>query len=130
MLIQRNLCSRIDLNPSQATGDEGEREGRRRHNNRGNRTTTSSERRRARHHRGLTALLHETLNAGRMHEASPEERMAALRLVRGANRQRGRNTEENAEERQQRGLRLAGRLRDQFRIRTRQHGHIEGQQES
>lgn len=63
----------------------------------------------SRHSRRLTSYL----NARRMHNASVEERLAALRRVREAN-------QDDADEPSSRS-RLTRRLRERFRIRTRPH---------
>lgn len=105
-----NLCSRIDLHPEQAEDEEenqdeespqdGAAEGQ------GNRPR-----------RGIATYMHDRLNAHRMREATVEERLAALRSVRAANR----GDVQAGEEGQGRRSRLTTRFRERFRIRTRAH---------
>ncbi|KAI9878222.1 MAG: hypothetical protein M1830_001525 [Pleopsidium flavum] len=73
---------------------------------------------------GLSLYLQHTLNIRRMHDATPEERLAALRRLRTVNRAShptGSSTEDGSGE-SSRGNRLSMRLRDAFRIRTRPEG--------
>ncbi|KAI9924952.1 hypothetical protein MW887_006359 [Aspergillus wentii] len=117
------LC-RIDLNPSQPEGENetGEAEDNTettQDNNPAGAAEQQSEAVQGRQHHRLTNYLHGTLNARRMRDASVEERLAALRVVRAeANRE---DAAEDAEEGQNRRSRLTTRLRDRFRIRTRPH---------
>lgn len=76
------------------------------------------------HHR-LTNYLHGSLNARRMRDASVEERLAALRSVREEANQ-GEQSADN-EEQVRRRSRLASRLKERFRIRTRAHGEDGGE---
>jgi hypothetical protein len=71
-------------------------------------------------HRRRTRLLDLT----RLRHAPPDERIAALRLLREQSRAEGELTTteatEDPESQQTRRARLTGRLRDRFRIRTRE----------
>ncbi|RMJ21113.1 RING finger domain protein [Aspergillus sp. HF37] len=67
--------------------------------------------------RGIATYVHDRLNTHRMREASVEERLAALRSVRAANRE---NVQAGEEGRGRRS-RLTARFRERFRIRTRAH---------
>ena len=122
--IANNSTSRIDLHPAAPVG-EGEGGGdsttERRH---GSTPTPMQEASQPRAHRGLAGYLQEALNVRRMLDASPEERLQVLRNVRNVRREEG-DGEETAEERRGHRLRLTSRLRDRFRIRTRQHGEDE-----
>ncbi|KAF7586877.1 hypothetical protein BBP40_008206 [Aspergillus hancockii] len=114
------LC-RIDLNPTQAEGENENQEGEGHAETHQEATNEpAAEEPHHRQHRRLTSYLHGTLNARRMRDATVEERLAALRTVREENRNSAEN--EDAEERQRLRSRVATRLRDRFRIRTRRHG--------
>jgi hypothetical protein len=119
------LTSRIDLNPAQPEENAEQGEGETGENTNtetaldGTATPTAD----ATHHhshRRLTTLLHShsPLNARHMHEATVEERLAALRRVR-------EESQGQVEGSRPSRSRLTTRLRDRFRIRTRAHG-VEG----
>jgi Ring finger domain len=83
---------------------------------------------RAVHHRGLAGYLSDIRDIRRARNAPVEERLEALRRLRQSNRMHatangdaGADANEDIEESQGR-RRLTTRLRDRFRIRTRQHG--------
>ncbi|KAJ5804896.1 Zinc finger RING-type [Penicillium riverlandense] len=120
------LC-RINLNPPQAeeNAEQGEGETGENTNTEATPDGTATPTADATHHhshRRLTTLLHShsPLNARRMHEATVEERLAALRRVREETQ--GQSQVEGSRPSRSR---LTTRLRDRFRIRTRAHG-IEG----
>ncbi|EEA24760.1 hypothetical protein TMatcc_007861 [Talaromyces marneffei ATCC 18224] len=72
-----------------------------------------------RHSRGLAGYLSDIRRA---RNAPVEERIEALRRLRESLQQRQRNGDDSAEDTQGRRRHMAMRLRDRFRIRTRQHG--------
>lgn len=72
-----------------------------------------------RQHRRITSYLQDTLNARRMRDASVEERLAALRRVREANRG---EPQTDGVDGARRSRRLTARFRERFRVRTRAHG--------
>ncbi|PYH47630.1 RING-H2 finger protein [Aspergillus saccharolyticus JOP 1030-1] len=121
------LC-RIDLNPAQPEGEEGQGAGDS-HAETSPEMATSTpaapEGNSHQHrHRRLSSYLHHTLNARRMRDASVEERLAALRSVREETTRQDSSSgpaEENDEHRRRRNG-LTKRLRDRFRVRTRAHG--------
>lgn len=114
------LC-RIDLNPPQEEGEnedeQGENAERSSFENAAEATPDVFQ---PRQHRRLTVYLQDTLNVRRMRDASVEERLAALRTVRQANRDTAAAAATG--ETQTRRRRLSGRFRERFRILTRQHG--------
>jgi hypothetical protein len=119
------LC-RIDLNPAAST--EAAEDGETAHEEGENTLQTvdavessSNHTNSNRHSRGLAAYLSDIRRA---RNAPVEERIEALRRLRESQQQRQQNGEESvtAEESQGRRRHLAMRLRDRFRIRTRQHG--------
>lgn len=70
---------------------------------------------------GLSLYLQHTLNIRRMRDATPEERIAALRRLRTVNRAShhgGSSTEDSSGE-AARGNRLSMRVRDALRVRRR-----------
>lgn len=118
------LC-RIDLNPaaSTETAEDGEV------HEEGDTTpqtvdaieSSNNQTNSNRHSRGLAGYLSDIRRA---RNAPVEERIEALRRLRESQQQRQQNGDESAtaEESQGRRRHLAMRLRDRFRIRTRQHG--------
>ncbi|KAI9820226.1 MAG: hypothetical protein M1827_005848 [Pycnora praestabilis] len=66
---------------------------------------------------GLSSYLQHTLNTRRMHDATPEERVAALRRLRTVARANQAESSTNNDAR--RSNRLSGVFRDAFRIKTR-----------
>ncbi|KAL2872515.1 uncharacterized protein BJX67DRAFT_10406 [Aspergillus lucknowensis] len=109
------LC-RIDLNPPQPEGENENQQG-----EEGQETAAEppAEEAPPHRHRRLSNYLHGTLNARRMRDASVEERLAALRIVR---EEANRGQEDETDEQQSRRHRLTARFRERFRIRTRAHG--------
>ncbi|KAJ5604864.1 hypothetical protein N7510_010018 [Penicillium lagena] len=122
------LC-RIDLNPPPAEENAEPGEGETGENTNTEATpdgtaTPTADTTHHHPHRRLTTLLHghSPLNARHMHEATVEERLAALRRVREENQGQGQGQVEGSRRSRSR---LTTRLRDRFRIRTRAHG-VEG----
>ena len=109
-----SISSRIDLNPAKegenADHPDGENA---EHAEETAADGTAADSSQGRHGHRLTGYL----NARRMHHASVEERLAALRRVREANQDHA--TDETSRPSRNR---LATRLRERFRIRTRAHG--------
>jgi hypothetical protein len=62
----------------------------------------------------------DNTSMAQLHNASVEERIATLRRLRQEHQ--GHSPEETGEESQNRRRSLTARLRERFRIRTRQHG--------
>ncbi|PWY64269.1 hypothetical protein BO70DRAFT_280808, partial [Aspergillus heteromorphus CBS 117.55] len=75
-------------------------------------------------HRRFSSYLQSTLNERRMRDASVEERLLALRIVRqqATADPNPDNTGDSPDERLRRRSRLTARLRERFRVRTRSHG--------
>ena len=71
------------------------------------------------HRNGLSLYLHHTLNTRRMRDATPEERIAALRRLRTANRASARQSVGEANGDETARNRLSLRFRDAFRIGAR-----------
>ncbi|KAJ5149897.1 hypothetical protein N7448_001475 [Penicillium atrosanguineum] len=107
------LC-RIDLNPAKE-GENAEHPEGENAENAGETAAdgTSADAIQGRHGHRLTGYL----NARRMHHASVEERLTALRRVREANQDQATDEASRPDRN-----RLATRLRERFRIRTRAHG--------
>lgn len=68
-----------------------------------------------RHRNGLSSYLHHTLNIRRMRDATPEERIAALRRLRTANRANNRQSVGEGGENETARNRLSTRFRDALR---------------
>lgn len=109
------LSSRIDLNPPKEgeNGEQQEGENAEHAEETAGGTITPADAAQGRHGHRLTNYL----NVRRMHSASVEERLAALRRVREANQ--GQAADEASRPSRNR---LTTRLRERFRIRTRAHG--------
>lgn len=73
---------------------------------------TTSQRR---HRSGLSSYLHHTLSVRRMRDATPEERIAALRRLRTANRANNRQSVGEGSENETARNRLSTRFRDALR---------------
>lgn len=120
------LC-RIDLNPGGSTetaedGEAGHEEGEATLQTVDAIESSPNQNNTNRHSRGLTGYLSDIRGA---RNAPVEERIEALRRLRESQQQRQQNGDDAAaaaEDTQGRRRHLAMRLRDRFRIRTRQHG--------
>lgn len=116
------LC-RIDLNPASAeTAEDGEtahEEGEAAPQTVEAADSSHQTNNSNRHSRGLTGYLSDIRRA---RNAPVEERIEALRRLRESQRHQDGDESATAEESQGRRRHLAMRLRDRFRIRTRQHG--------
>jgi hypothetical protein len=125
-LTNYDPCSRIDLNPSLSEQDgpaNGETEPGSAHPTPAE-STTHDENNATHHRRRISSYIHDTLNARRMRDASVEERIATLRQLRQEQQDNVNTapTEPAPQTPANRARRLSSRLRDTFRIRTRQHG--------
>ncbi|KAJ5172526.1 Zinc finger RING-type [Penicillium capsulatum] len=125
------LC-RIDLNPPK-TEENAEQEGDQEHpedtpvdGTANPAAETAPDATQGRHSR-ITTYLHGPLNARRMHNATVEERLAALRHVRETSQGDATLGENGTRPNRSR---LTTRLRDRFRIRTRAHGEASSPDES
>lgn len=110
------LTSRIDLHPTPSREGSTQPENRRVLSQNEADDTTAAEEPSAPRSRRLTEYLHDSINAMPLRDSTLEERLDAVRRLRG-----GRTAEPPTED-LGRQSRLTERLRDRLRVRTRQHG--------